>query len=449
MARAVLPLQALPLEIYGCIVDEIPGSDICSLRECSLAASVFRRLCQERLFSDLWINLGTPTYDMRETDLYLDGDRYKYRPRAINEMLDESPHLADYFATVCVSLPNLSSSWAEHEPDMRRLLQRLTSIHTMTIEGRYPAPKALTIVVIQWLLDIFQAHKELEYLKYRRTDITSSLLRQSLGAATELTFREVGVFKDVDGNSLPSISTPTKPPLTELNIIKSPAICALLAQPSFGPYLWEVCDLYQNDIERDDILPPCFAVAATLERLQCYFDDLETVPSFPASLPRLRELVFSMPRHSYDLPAVLVNLLAQGGVPSLVNLELRLKLYAVFPDKLERQFQAQATLYKEFDDAIVMHPTLKAVEWFFSRDCDIAYEHNDKGKDDSDVENEDQDEDQDAENEDQDEDQDNDDEDDRHKNGTPWDAGMILERFKKWLPKAGAKGLLLVDGERQ
>ncbi|KAF7307175.1 hypothetical protein MIND_00511100 [Mycena indigotica] len=352
-------------------------------------------------------------------------DKYKYRPNLLNSILKDFRRLANYCTTLHIYLTFNPSLWTVDQQDVQRVLQRLTNLRGVTIRSYFidstsQTPKDFNATVIQWLLDhITPVHGKFQLLEYGECGITPALLKRSLAtAAARLVLDRVEVFDDVDDKPTKFLpSTSTRP--TKLNITKSPHICALLAQSSLATYLEDVSELVQAAITLESQLAPCLLMAPTLQRLHCYFnEEFGPVSSFPTSLPHLRELVFGVPRLSYALPAVVVRLLAHGGLPSLITLKIRLRVAPKSPEKSDRLFRAQNTLYKEFDAALVIHPTLKAVEFSFSSQA--------QGDDDSEA------------------DEDGDERDPR----IPRDLEMpvVTHCVTSRLPRTCAKGLLVVDG---
>ncbi|KAF7307201.1 hypothetical protein MIND_00513700 [Mycena indigotica] len=279
---------------------------------------------------------------------------------AVSQRLDDFPRHAEYCTTCRVLLSKNPDTWATEQPVVDRILRQLTSLRTLIVMNYFAnSARIFNATVIRGLLDIvLQPDRKLEHIMFSNTAITLPVLARSLGAAPQLTFHNVDVVSDEDGHATPPLTRP----LTRLGISGSQMVSTAIVDPAFEPYLKGVCQLIQSNITTQGHLAPLFSLASTLQQLHCYFSNhSEEVLSLPTSLPHLRKLIFGV--ESYNLPVVLMRLMANGGLPSLEDLKVHLSVAYTTPERLEQRITAQSGLYAEFDSTLAGHPALKVVTW--------------------------------------------------------------------------------------
>ncbi|KAF7307189.1 hypothetical protein MIND_00512500 [Mycena indigotica] len=345
----------LPPELYEPIVNAISTVDRKTLLECCLAASVFRRPCQKRLFMHLHISPTPP------------GHSYA----AVAAKLDQFPKLVDYCTNVHVVFPSCDSpEWEAERPIAEGVLRRLANIRMANLLMRFPSsatpnPGNFIIQVTQWLLGVFEAHHQLERLESSSLLLTPTLFAQWLVGAPKAALRYADIFTDQLAS--PDVLPPVPPrPLTRLLISGSAGPCVLLGRPELQPYLRSVRELVQSLVEIQSQLSACFTMAPIVERFECHFAsgalDWKAL-RLPTHFPRLRHLTLGI--HSHDLPPLLPALV-QDGVPVLIGLRLELYVRTLLPEQLDKSLNSQSQLWLELDNALATHGTLTTAEWFLS-----------------------------------------------------------------------------------
>ncbi|KAF7307200.1 hypothetical protein MIND_00513600 [Mycena indigotica] len=346
-----MAVQLLP-ELYELILDEVPISDLETLRACCLAASVLREPSQKRIFSYLFISEGSS------------GHSYA----AIAAKMDAFPQLCDYCIALQIDFPgDHPREWQDKQLIAERVLRRFTKVRVVDVRADCPD----SFFYDQWwLFDVLQKYtsNSLKHLKLWGLDLTPTLLAKWLGAAARITLDNVRMFEVLPAELLPPVTTTR---VTKLQICDYPkGSSELLGRSEFKPYLQRVGELRQVHISEQEQLATCFSLADTLERLELYFDRMSKPMHFPICFPRLRYLFLGF--RTFDVPPFMLPLIAQG-VPALVELRLRFYVQKGNPANIEHYLGPQAQLLSDLDDALATHSAIKRAEWFVSLEYEAYF----------------------------------------------------------------------------
>ncbi|KAJ7052270.1 hypothetical protein C8F01DRAFT_1337709 [Mycena amicta] len=361
-----MPLEMLdlPLELIELIVDRLPDDD--SLRSCCLVASIFRRRCQQRLWCSLHLQV--------RVSRHAGGSRGRSRTYTeIAAILNTSPHLAGYVTKVYMHLSRMSN-WANQELAAESILRRLTHVRKARISGSRTCSTehALVAEVLDWTLEILRAHGMMARLLLHRVKLPLDVLCRVLRSAPSIDF---GATSVAHSSSISSPSTSGSPPgcaMKTLQVVRSPAVAALLLRPEFAPYTSSLGVLSFEVVVRKESnrsnFALCFLAAQTLEFIHLGFldktvsDDAGSV--LPSHLPPLRHLVVSFHTHhggaTWLPPPFLMSLLSSSSAPTLAHITLN---FIPKPaEDITRIFYPDNAL-SELDRALDIHPTVKRVSW--------------------------------------------------------------------------------------
>ncbi|KAJ7052267.1 hypothetical protein C8F01DRAFT_1261981 [Mycena amicta] len=326
-----MSFQAIPPELIDAIVDEI-GSDVTTLKSCSLATTVFREPCQKRL---LW-RLALTNHSYNETRTYSEAAA----------RFDVYPHLAGYVKVL--ELVHTSHVEDDFYQPLRSVLIKLTRVSILNIFSMHWPAHEWKDVPHQFaapLLDFIRAARARGTLQQLSlvglSKVPRTAMHHILMACPAVSLHPFSVQLEDDAPGLDgdNVSTSIERLDTGLEDLNSPGKCSLLLQ--YTRRLRALLLVVEAPVGSAStfVMPAlCSATASTLECLSIDFSAQQAVYASniaPPHLPYLRYLSISFdyqdcrtrPRGIlYLLPIFLSNTLTQGAVPALTELVIRPEL---------------------------------------------------------------------------------------------------------------------------
>ncbi|KAJ7053854.1 hypothetical protein C8F01DRAFT_1260085 [Mycena amicta] len=342
-------MTVLPNELLELIAQSIESSDYATLKACCLAASVFRRPCQQQLHFLLTLN------------------QYSYAQTATH--FDESPNLADCVKTLRLDIPDNS----QDATDAARVLRRLHNVACANIEcsvdkGWNELPEEITSAILPWLQQFAGRMSHLMCWNLQMVPIPTML--SFLTAARSVTLLCVGV-KPGTPEELSAALPAGSGNLEHLNSGMSPSVNALVLLPEYRQLTENLRSLVLKqdgwtDAPEGTEAALCAAAARTLEEiyLDC-FDPLNSTFVLPSQLPNLQVLTIALRSTDLQPSPFLSRLISTVLDPSYSTafacLSFRSATYVRYSNMTTYTFVN--SFMAMLDDLLDQHPTIQAVRW--------------------------------------------------------------------------------------
>ncbi|KAF7311729.1 hypothetical protein MIND_00182900 [Mycena indigotica] len=345
----------LPPELCESVVNHIPADDIATIRSCLLVSRAYCDASERRLFAHVRLGEAARPYSR------------------IAELFAARPHLAAYVTSMRLELPDDEDRWREEKPIAESVFRPLRNIAQLDIDGGMPVqPESplvgLRIRALGWMLGVLEAHGTLQHIMLWHVSLTKSLFHRVISVVPSLNLHGAGLIDEPEFEMFPGTPTPVpQKSIEHLENDSSIKLYDLLLRPEYEQCVAGLRSWTHRRFIEPEELRPCFLSAATLEYLElrlasdwiCHIAMVHAL-RLPSSMPALVQLVLRI--NPCTPPPCVIELLSSNGAPALAVLLFRFtEPPLVDPEDARYSFDPET--FAALDDAVVAHPSLRAVEW--------------------------------------------------------------------------------------
>ncbi|KAF7288750.1 hypothetical protein MIND_01420400 [Mycena indigotica] len=392
-------MTCLPPELLESIVAAIPKNNPRTVKSCCLAASVFRPVCQKRLFRRLFLASRLIIGDVDDPEPNEDEFSFPRCWRTYSSIIalwSRAPRLAAYTNSIVLTMYNSSSTtksnWRAERSAAATVLAQLMELQEVKIwdcgEYKWGRPCADNDIV-EMLLHKY-SHPQCKLKRFEldslfATHVPSETLLKMLAVADSVKYFAVEPENDDTWLEPTPIETT---PLQVVALVVSGSMLgpSFLHHANLAPHLSALSSLTLHRVYEQEDLTLCFRAADSLETLKLIFYNpfasTETQFVLPTHFPRLRRLDLHpgplLPGHIEHIPIPIIDILQPLAAPLLTGVTLRFSLpfstgwllLTDYPWPTLASFVDLYTLdpvfFTALDDAIAGHPSLKSFEYAFN-----------------------------------------------------------------------------------